>query len=128
MITTNPVVDFTNQPFAPGTTPMVTAQFVDQFGVPIPLLAIFSFTLSIVDRVTGVTINSVLDTPIKNADRGKVFPDGSFQIQLLAADTAMTQSIDPIEYRSLIIVWTWNGGAQVGKRQYDLLIDALAGS
>lgn len=126
MITEPIILDWTDEPIAAGSTPMISGQFVDALGDSIPLIALDSFTLSIVNKVSGAPINSVLDVSILNEDRGTVNADGSFQIQLQTTDT----TIDPTkayEYRSAILTWMWNG-ALVGKRQYDLVIDALASS
>jgi hypothetical protein len=117
-----------NQPVANGSTPFLNAQFVDKDGVtPIPAAVLTTLTLSIVDTGSKAIVNGVSARPILNADRGTVDNQGNLTIALQALDTALLNAADEQEFRSLVIDWTYNAGANVGRCQVNFVIAGLVG-
>jgi len=122
MSSSGPIVDLTGTPFGAGTTPEWTFQITDANGNPIAASSLFTLTLTIVDTATKAVVNGVQDVNVLNAGRGAVDAQGNVTITLTAADTALLSATDTQEFRSLILFWTWNGGASEGWRQANCLI------
>jgi hypothetical protein len=109
------------------TTPTYAAQLVDENGNPIGSTGIDTLTLSIVDTITGSVINNASQVNILNAGRGTIDSQGNLLITLEVGDTDLFNPDDDVEERSLIIDWTYNGGARAGRHQVDFQIQALSG-
>lgn len=114
--------------FAAGSTPVYSGQLVDSTNNGLSYSALTTLTLSIVDTLTGLVINGVNKVNILNAGRGQVDAQGNLTITLLAGDTTMTDvpGASRVE-RSMVIDWTYNGGASVGRHQVNFILLALAG-
>ena len=117
-----------NDPIPAGSTPTWAFQLLDENKNPIGVTALASLTLTISDPVSLSIVNSVSDKNILNADRGTVDAQGNVTIVLQGGDTALLNSTDQMEERSLIAIWTYNGGTRTGKHQADFQIQALSGS
>lgn len=117
-----------NDPIPAGATVLYQATFKDETGKPIGRSALTSITLTIVDTVSKAIINGVQDTDILNNDRGTVDDNGNLVIIFQEADMALLNAADTLEERSLIIIWTYNGGSRKGLHQVDFQIQALSGS
>lgn len=131
------ITDLTASPIGPGTTPEYTAQLVDgtvldgsgkPIGKAIPAAALTTLTLTIVDTVTKAVVNACQDVNILNTDRGAVDAAGNVTVTLLAADTALLVATHSLEYRSLVLIWTFNSGAGHGAHEVRFAIQALSGS
>lgn len=122
------IANLTDNPIAPGTTPVYEMQLLDGAGNGIPAAALNTLTLTICDTSTQQIINGCQDANILNTGRGTVDALGNVQVQFLAADTALEASSDAYEYRSLVLRWTFNSGVGIGEHQVNLLIQPLIGS
>ena len=122
------VVNLPNGPYASGSTPVISGVLVDGDGNGIPASSLGSFTLTLVDALSGVIINGVDQVNVLNTGRGKIDGNGNFTITLLPADTAMSEvpSLSSVE-RSAILSWTLNAGATVGRWMGNFTLLALGG-
>lgn len=120
------IANLTGQPIAPGSTPAYSVQLIDGYGNGIPAAALNTLTLTICDTSTRAIVNSCQDANILNTGRGTIDDAGNLLVQLLSSDTALEVESDPYEYRSLVLVWTYNSGAGQGDHQANLLIQPLA--
>jgi hypothetical protein len=113
------------------TTPVYTGNFVygGPYGdAPLPGSALDTLTLTICDTLTGAIVNGCDAVDILNTGRGSVDDDGKLTIGLLAGDTDMSEVPGAATVlRSLIIDWTYNGGASVGRREVTFTVTALTG-
>ena len=125
-----PVVNASNGPYASGSTPIFTGQIVDGDGDGIPAANLETFTLSIVDTLTGAIINSVSQVDVLNVDRGTVDDEGNFVISLEVADTSMAEVPGATRVqRSLILDWTTDDTpTQAGRHQVNFFLLRLAGA
>ena len=115
-------------PWAAGTTPVYTATLVDGSGNPISGVTLAALTLTIADTLTGTIINGVSQINILNTGRGTIDAAGLLTISLEPGDTSMSETTGPQVQRSLIIDWTYNAGAAVGRHQANFMLVALAGA
>ena len=122
-----PITNVPAGPWAASTTPTYTATIVDQNQNPVPASALSTLTLSIVDTLTGLTINGVRQVNILNADRGSVDGQGNLTIRLQVGDTSMDETTAPSVQRSLIIDFSYNGGLSVGRHEATFELVALSG-
>lgn len=124
------IVNLPNGPFASGTRPRYQGTLVDGVGAGIPAADLDSFTLTIVDTLSGMIINDCDAADILNVGRGTVDDEGNFVITLEVDDTSMTEapSDDRIQ-RSLILDWaTTDDPPLVGRHQANFILLRLAGS
>jgi hypothetical protein len=121
-------VDFTMQPFAPGTTPEYSGVLVDANGNPIAGSQLTTLTLSLVDTVTKAVVNSCTDANILNTGRGTIDALGNLKINFLKTDTQLLDTTHKREYRSAVIIWTYNAGAGVGTREVKMMITKPSGT
>ena len=116
---------------APGAVPagktlVYTGQFVDETGAPILPADLNSLTLTIVDTVSGAVVNGVSGVGILNTGRGAVDSQGNLTLTLQApGDTGLLNPGDAQETRSLVLDWTYAGGAKLGAHRVDFQIQAL---
>ncbi len=123
------IVNLPTGPWAAGSTPIYTAQIVDQSGEGIPADDLASLTLSIVDTLSGAVVNGVSSTNILNTGRGSVDDRGNLVVILEAGDTSMVEvpGAEQVQ-RSLIFDWTTVADLEVvGRHQVNFLLLALAG-
>lgn len=123
------IVSIPTQAIPEGSTPTYTANLVDSFGDPVPAQDLNTLTLTICDTLSGEIINSCDQENILNGGRGTITPEGLLTIQLLTGDTSMSElaaNVVQIQ-RSLIIDWTYDGGAKTGRHQANFPITRLAG-
>lgn len=101
---------------------------MDQAGAPIPASALDTLTLSIVDPLTGETINNASQVDILNTGRGSVSSSGRLTVQLEVGDTALayTSGQEPVQ-RSLVLDWTYGSSPLTGRHQVNFTVLALAG-
>lgn len=127
MTITNPVKLFTT-PVSARSTVVYTAQLVDQNGNGIPASSLTSLTLSLFDKGSGAVINNIQDVNILNTGRGVIDANGNLTITFSSADTIIigTPFSGALQYRSMVIMWTYNSGASNGRRQVDFSIMELA--
>lgn len=123
-----PIIDLTQTPIAPGTTPALSGQLQDQNGNPVPASSLSSLTLTIVDTVTKAVVNGVQDVNILNQGRGTVDGNGNVVVTPLQADTQLLNAAHAKERRSFVLVWTWNLGVSRGAAEMRTLIEALSAS
>jgi hypothetical protein len=119
----------TGPPVAARASAIYTAQIVDGAGAGIPAAALATLTLSLFDAATGAVVDGVSAVNILNSDRGAVDASGNLTVTLRPADTAIFgAAVLPgrLQYRSMVIDWTYNGGGSVGRHQCDFAIVALA--
>lgn len=115
---TNPVITLGPAVLA-GSTPAITGQFVDAFGNPINPTAMTACTVIVCDTITRQVIAA--STSILNTGRGVIDSQGNLTLSLLATDTVKLGRY-VTEMRSLVIDWTFNGGASVGKVEIQIPI------
>lgn len=113
-------------PVPSGSTPIYTSALVDTSDNPIPGSNLNTLTLTIADTLTGMIINGVQNVNILNANRGIIDQFGNVTVLLEPGDTMLSYPSYPRVERSLIFVWTYNGGASVGIHQANFKIDAVA--
>jgi hypothetical protein len=114
--------------FPAGSTPVYTGQIVDGAGVGIPALDLNTLILSIVDTARATIINGVNQVNILNNNRGTVDALGNLTISLQKGDTSMLTTPTLLSVtRSLVIEWTYNGGASEGRHQVNFGLLALVG-
>jgi hypothetical protein len=112
---------------AAGATAVYKGQLQDENGTAVPSAQLASLTLSIVDTFSGAIVNSCSQVNILNTGRGTVDSSGNLAVTLGPSDTALLVATDQQEYRSMVLDWTYLGGAKTGRHQVDLLIQALTG-
>lgn len=113
-------------PVPAGSTPVYQAVLVDENGVAMGPGALATLLLSIVDTLSGAIINNCNQQNILNTGRGTLDSAGNLTVALLAGDTALYNTADEQEQRSLVFQWTYNGGAKTGMHQVDFEIQALS--
>lgn len=117
------------QPVAARSSALYTASFVDNLGKAVPLGTFTSLTLTLFDDSTGTTVVGNPGVNILNADRGILDALGNFSLSLGPADTAIIGAPLPagrLQYRSIVLDWTYNGGQAAGRHQVNFAIVALA--
>lgn len=121
------IVNLPNGPFAANTTPVYTCKIVDGTGAGIPAADFSSLTLTIVDTLTGVVINSCSQDNILNTGRGTIDDDGNLTIMLGTLDTSMSEvpSASKVQ-RSLVIDWV-TLTELAGRHQVNFILSRLAG-
>lgn len=113
-------------PVPSGSTPIYTAALVDTNDNPIPGSNLNTMLLTIADTLTGTIINGVQNINILNTNRGIIDQFGNVTVLLEPADTMLGYPSYRIVERSLIFVWTYNGGSSVGIHQANFKVQALA--
>jgi hypothetical protein len=121
------IVNTPGAPVAEGSTPLYMANFIDTNGNAIPASALNTLTLTICDTLSGAIINNCDDVDILNTGRGAVSDQGLLTIQLLPGDTSMSEVPGNQQVsRSLVMTWTYDGSALIGRHQANFPILALA--
>ena len=121
------IVQCRGGPVVAGSTPQYTAGLFDASGNPVAGSNLTTFTLTIVDTLTGAIINGVSGVNILNTGRGTVDDLGNVTVNLLSGDTALDYPTLDLVSRSLIFWYSYNNGATVGAHQADFQIVSLAG-
>lgn len=123
-----PIINLPNGPFASGSQPIYRGQLFDSDGRGMALALLATFTLSIVDTLTGEIINGADNVDILNTGRGLIDDGGAFRITLMTADTAMTEVPGaPQVQRSLVLTWaTSDIPPETGRHQADFILLRLA--
>lgn len=122
------VLTIAGSPVAAATTPVYAAQLVDATQTPVPGSALDTLTLSIVDTLTGTVINSCNQVNILNTGRGSIDDLGNLLITLEVGDTSLPETPTPNRIsRSLIIDWSVNSGATVGRHEAQFIVVNLSG-
>ncbi len=101
-----------------GSTPILSANFVDEDGDPITTLT--SATATIFDPSSRQIVNNRL-----NADVSGSVTAGALSWTLAAGDTAALDPATDVEPRAVLIRWTWDSGARIGKHLIRLRIRNL---
>lgn len=126
-----PIASLPGSPYAAGQTVVVQGQLVDELGVGVSSAQLTSLTLTIVDTLTGVVVNNVLQVNILNTGRGTVDALGNLTIRLLPGDTSMINEPGATQLqRSLVIDWQFAQGqvTSSGRQQCNFTLYALAGT
>src|SRR5690348_6667791 len=116
------VVNATGGPYAAGSTPVYTAQLLDENNVPLGGNSLTTMTLTIVDTITQQIINGVDRVDVLNTGRGTVDALGNITIALTAGDTSMSETTALQVQRSMIIDYTYNAGAAGNRHQVNFLL------
>lgn len=111
---------------AAGSTVVYGADLIDYTGNAVADTLITGLTLSIVDTTNGTVVNSVSSANILNTGRG-VLSKGHLTITLSPQDTALLVVSDSIEYRSMVIDFSYPNNA-TGRHQVDFFLLGLAGA
>lgn len=98
-----------------GTTPLYTANIVDENGDAIAVASLLTLTLTYFDVRSGTIINSRNAQNILNANNVTVATAGVPAVTTLtwtlqAADTALVNTFRDTEDHYAIFRWTWPGG------------------
>jgi len=113
-------------PFAAGATLVYTGRLLDGNGNGIPASALDSLTLTLATTATGAVVNGVDHVNILNTGRGTVDDEGNLTITLGPADTVMDPApAATVVKRSIVMDWTFNGGADEGRHEARLTFVAL---
>lgn len=123
-----PIYNTPDGPFPAGTRPRYEGQMVDRSGTGVSLGVLATFTITVVDTLTGEIINSAYRVDALNTGRGLVNDDGSFAITLDAADTSMDNVPGEAQVqRSLVIEWSTNDvPPEIGRHQRNFMLVRLA--
>jgi hypothetical protein len=122
------ITNISGGPFVAGSTGVYIAQLLDAYGNPIPGTALTSLTLTIVDVLSGAVVNGVQQQNILNTDRGTIDQQGNLTILLEVGDMTITDPAAPRIQRSLVLDWTYNGGASAGRHQANFTLMQLSGA
>ena len=115
------------QEVAEGGSALITGTFKDELSVPVPLASIGTVRLWLYDEATDAPINSKTNTDIKNTNGGIIgTTDGNFSLALAPADNPILDSTLRAERHIALIVATYNGGANVVKKELAITVRNLA--
>ena len=101
---------FRDSPVAEGVSCVITAELVDEEGLPVGGQQLISLTFTLLDRDTGTTINGRNAVNILNANGGTVDGDGNVRMPLTAADSVLLDVAHEREGRIGRFRWTWGAG------------------
>lgn len=109
-----------------GSSLVYTGQFLDTSGNPIGASALTTVTLTICDTISRQVVNQVSAVNILNSGRGAVDSQGNLTLTLQSGDTVKLNPVTAQEMRSLIIEWTYQAGAMIGKHEVQFPVLAIA--
>lgn len=113
-------------PFPSRSTVIYTGRLLDGNGDGIPAGDLDSLTLTLAVTNTGVIVNGVEKVDILNTGRGVIDAEGNLTITLLPEDTDIGAApVNTQRTLSMVIDWTFNGGAYVGRHEPRLRFVAL---
>lgn len=119
-----------DDPVPAGSTFVYGGTFKDESGNAIAASDLVSLTLTLVDTVSGAIVNSVNAVDVLNTGRGTVSAGGVFAITLgqhpNEADTALLDSTDSQEDRSIVLEWTYSSPAKTGRHEKQFTVEALS--
>ena len=114
-----------------GRTCQYTSQLQNPAGNPLGSATLNTLKLTLVDVASGAIVNDVDQVDILNTGRGTIDVNGNLVVTLGSVpntgDTALLNSEDSQEQRSIILDWTYSTDTQAGARQIDFLVVALDG-
>lgn len=122
-----PIVEAPNGPIAAGTCPQFVGRLVDRNNAGLLLGNVSTFTITIVNTLTGEVINNVSQVDVLNTGRGILNDGGDFVITLTSDDTQMFESPGaPRVQRSLILEWSTNDTPpDIGRQQMNFMVVRL---
>jgi hypothetical protein len=105
--------------FLEGTTPVYRATIQDEAGEPIAAADLDTLELTLVDHLTGATINGRCEQDVLNDNNVTLDAEGQLKWQLQAADNAILGDLRPgqKERHQFLFRWTWTppgGGSRAG--------------
>lgn len=116
-------------PFPSRSTVIYTGRLVDSNGAGIPADELDSLTLSLAVTNTGAIVNGVEKVDILNTGRGVVDDEGYLTITLTRDDTDIGAApANTQRTLSMVLDWTFNGGAHEGRHEVRLRFIALTES
>lgn len=93
-----------------------TVTFLDKDGSPIPLTSMVSITATMIETITGNTVNSRTAQDVMNANNGTYHAtSGLFTLDLQPGDTAIVNTnlpIGGIEIHRLTLTFVWDSSAE----------------
>jgi len=112
-----------------GATPRITCTLTEEDGeTPIPLAALTTLTLKLVDVRTAAVVNGRNAQSILNANGGTVSSDGAVEWIGSPSDTALLTASTPLgshELRHGVLAWTWDSGARAGRRRFSFRVQNI---
>lgn len=109
-----------------GSTARLTGVLKDESGVVIDVANLTTLTLTLyVKDFPNKIINSREGQSVKNANGGTVDGSGNLTMILSGADNAIVDAGNDTEDHIALFKWSWNSGANFGRKEILLTVDNL---